>query len=277
MLNAESASMPREISIGLPTGDNGAAICEDGVKHSYSFVKGHYHWAGGNAYSSVGLRGLSESVIRTGDIGMVVDSHTKLGGDSNSGVFSFKSSTFGLVNFDGAVSGPVKKGWYYSLGAYVNLNPTSVNAPGRIFVDNKQIFKAALTKRWQNAELSFIYKLSLSKDSLGGYGEAPFYYNGDGSISEIEGYQLGRSCYFPADDKISYMDLTDGTLKSGNIGKMDDRQIHDILIKGKYNTDSGWELNGFLHGCIAPRNNWVKSVVSGIDTSTEGFLKMARL
>ena len=37
MLNAESASMPREISIGLPTGDNGAAICEDGVKHSYSF------------------------------------------------------------------------------------------------------------------------------------------------------------------------------------------------------------------------------------------------
>lgn len=78
MLNAESASMPREISIGLPTGDNGAAICEDGVKHSYSFVKGHYHWAGGNAYSSVGLRGLSESVIRTGDIGMVVDSYTSL-------------------------------------------------------------------------------------------------------------------------------------------------------------------------------------------------------
>ena len=68
MLNAESASMPREISIGLPTGDNGATICEDGVKHSYSFVKGRYHWAGGNAYSSVGLRGLSESVIKTGDL-----------------------------------------------------------------------------------------------------------------------------------------------------------------------------------------------------------------
>lgn len=113
MLNAESASMPREISIGLPTGDNGAAICEDGVKHSYSFVKGHYHWAGGNAYSSVGLRGLSESVIRTGDIGMVVDSYTKLGGENHAGVFSFKSSTFGLINFDGSVSGPVKKGWYY--------------------------------------------------------------------------------------------------------------------------------------------------------------------
>ena len=273
MLNAESASMPREISIGLPTGDNGAAICEDGVKHSYSFVKGHYHWAGGNSYSSVGLRGLSESVIRTGDIGMVVNSYTKLGGDTHAGAFSFKSSTFGLINFDGSVSGPIKKGWYYSLGAYVNLNPTSVNAPNRMYVDNKQIFKVALSKRWADASFDIIYKLSFSKDNLGGYAEAPFYYNGDGSISEIEGYKLGRSCYFPADDKITYMDLTTGAIKNGNIGKMDDRQIHDILLKGKVKTDSGWDLNAFLHGCIAPKNNWVKSVVSGIDTSTDGFLK----
>lgn len=273
MLNAESASMPREISIGLPTGDNGAAICEDGVKHSYSFVKGHYHWAGGNAYSSVGLRGLSESVIRTGDIGMVVDSYTKLGVENHAGVFSFKSSTFGLINFDGSVSGPIKKGWHYSLGVYVNLNPTSVNAPGRTFVDNKQIFKAALSRRWENASFDIIYKLSFSKDNLGGYGEAPFYYNGDGSISEIEGYKLGRSCYFPANDDITYMDLNTGDIKTGDIGKMDDRQIHDILFKGKYKTDSGWDLTGFLHGCVAPKNNWVKSVVSGIDVSTDGFLK----
>ena len=122
MLNAESASMPREISIGLPTGDNGAAICEDGVKHSYSFVKGFYHWAGGNAYSTVGLRGLSESVIKTGDIGMVVDSHTKLGGDKHAGVFSVKSSTFGLINFDGIVHGPLNnKGLYYSFNSSVKL------------------------------------------------------------------------------------------------------------------------------------------------------------
>lgn len=273
MLNAESASMPREISIGLPTGDNGAAICEDGVKHSYSFVKGFYHWAGGNSYSSVGLRGLSESVIRTGDIGMVVDSYTRLGGDTHAGVLSIKSSTFGLINFDGAVSGPINNGWYYSLGAYVNLNPTSVNAPGRLFVDNKQIFKAALSKRWANASIDAIYKFSLSKDSLGGYAEAPFYYNGDGSISTLDGYKLGRSCYFPADDKIEYMDLATGALKKGNIGKMDDRQIHDILLKGKLQTDNGWNLNGFLHGCISPKNNWVKSVVSGIDVAVDGKLK----
>ena len=272
MLNAESASMPREISIGLPTGDNGAAICEDGMKHSYSFVKGYYHWAGGNSYSSVGLRGLSESVIKTGDIGIVVDSHTKFGGDKHAGTFTLKSSTFGLINFDGSASGPLSKGWYYSLGAFVNLDPTSVNAPGRTFVDNRQIFKAALSKRWANADFNIIYKFSLSKDNLGGYGEAPFYYNGDGSITAIDGYKFGRSCYFPANDHITYMDLTDGSMKSGNLGKMDDRQIHDITLKGKWTDESGWMLKGSLHGCFSPRNNWVKSVVSGIGESTDGKL-----
>lgn len=272
MLNAESASMPREISIGLPTGDNGAAICEDGMKHSYSFIKGFYHWAGGNSYSSVGLRGLSESVIRTGDIGMVVDSHTRLGGDRHAGIFTIKSSTFGLINFDGSACGPLGKGWHYSLGAYVNLDPTSVNAPGRTFVDDRKIFKVALSKRWENADFDIIYKLSFSKDNLGGYGEAPFIYGGDGSVSSLKGYEIGRSCYFPADDEITWTDLEDGSLKRGNIGRMDDRRIHDILLKGRYADDSGWVFTGSLHGCFAPRNDWVKSVVSGIDTSVDGRL-----
>ena len=64
MLNAEAASVPRDISIGLPTSDGGASICEDGVKHSYSFVKGRYHWAGGNSYENVRLRSLAESIIK---------------------------------------------------------------------------------------------------------------------------------------------------------------------------------------------------------------------
>ena len=273
MLNAESASVPRDISIGLPTSDGGASICEDGIKHSYSFVKGRYHWAGGNSYSSSKLRSLAESIIKTGDIGIVLESTTKTGGDKLEGAVSFKTSTFGQINFDGAISGPIRKGWYYSVGAFVNLDPTSVNAPGRTFVDNRQIFKAALTKRWSNAEFNVFYKLSLSKDNLGGYSEAPFIYNGDGSVSSLPGYVIGRSCYFPANDHITYKDLMTGEMKSGNMGKMDDRQIHDIIVKGKYAHDSGWLFKGTLHGCISPKNNWAKSVLSGIDRSENGLLK----
>ena len=273
MLNAESASVPRDISIGLPTSDSGASIVEDGVKHSYSFVKGRYHWAGGNAYSSAKLRSLAESIIKTGDIGIVLESTTKTGGDRLEGAFSFKTSTFGQINLDAAVSGPIRKGWYYSVGAFVNLDPTSVNAPGRVFVDNRQIFKAAITKRWTNAEFNIFYKFSLSKDNLGGYSEAPFIYNGDGSVSAIKGYKIGRSCYFPADDHITYMDLMTGEIKKGNMGKMDDRRVHDIVLKGVFNTSSGWLLKGTLHGCLAPENRWAKSVLSGIDKAEGGFLK----
>lgn len=273
MLNAETASVPRDISIGLPTSDGGASICEDGVKHSYSFVKGRYHWAGGNSYETVRLRSLAESIIKTGDIGIVVESISKTGGDRVEGAFSFKTSTFGQINFDGCVSGPIRKGWYYAVGAYLNLDPTSVNAPGKAFVDNKQIFKASVTRRWAAAELSVFYKFSLNKDSLGGYGEAPFIYNGDGSVSALDGYRIGRSCYFPADDHITYMDLMTGQMKTGRMGKMDDRQVHDIIVKGKYAHDSGWLFKGSLHGCISPRDNWAKSVLSGIDVAEGGLLK----
>ncbi len=273
MLNAETASVPRDISIGLPTSDGGASICEDGVKHSYSFVKGRYHWAGGNSYETVRLRSLAESIIKTGDIGIVVESISKTGGDRVEGAFSFKTSTFGQINFDGCVSGPISKGWYYAVGAYLNLDPTSVNAPGRAFVDNKQIFKLSLTRRWSAAELSVFYKFGLNKDSLGGYGEAPFIYNGDGSVSALDGYRIGRSCYFPADDHITYMDLMTGQMKAGRMGKMDDRQVHDIIVKGKYVHDSGWLFKGTLHGCISPKDNWAKSVLSGIDLAEGGLLK----
>ena len=273
MLNAEAASVPRDISIGLPTSDGGASICEDGIKHSYSFVKGRYHWAGGNAYESAKLRSLAESIIKTGDIGIVLESTTKTGGDKFEGAFSYKTSTFGQVNFDAAISGPISNGWYYSLGAFVNMDPTSVNATNRMFVDNRQIIKAALTKRTSNAVFNVFYKFSRSKDSLGGYAEAPFVYNGDGSVSALPGYKIGTSCYFPSDDHITYKDLWSGEMKTGNLGNMDDRLVHDIILKGQYILDSGWLLKGTLHGCYSPKDNWVKSVLSGIEDAENGYLK----
>ena len=269
MLHAETADAPREISIGLPT-DDSASVCEDGLKHGYTFIKGRTHWAGGNAYSSVGLRGLSECIIKTGDIGIVVDSHTKVGSDKLEGAVSAKTSSFGLINIDAAISGPIKKGWYYSIGTYLNFNPTSVNAPGRQYVDNKQIIKMAISKRWSNADINFLYKQSRSKDSMGGYSDAPFYYVGDGSVKALDGFKLGSSCYFPADDHIKYLDLVDGSVKTGNIGKMDERYIHDVMVKGKYLTDTDWELSGIIRGTFSPNNDWVQTTISGIDEAVDG-------
>lgn len=41
LLNAESASVPREINIGLPDSGNGAIIYIDGTKHAQGILKGY--------------------------------------------------------------------------------------------------------------------------------------------------------------------------------------------------------------------------------------------
>ena len=72
-----------------------------------------------------------DAAITYGEICVLMDSRTRLGGDEFSGAVTIGSSTNGLIRFDGAVGGPVKNapGWYYSFGAYINNDPTNVNAP----------------------------------------------------------------------------------------------------------------------------------------------------
>ena len=155
MLNAESATAPREINIGLPESGSGAIVYVDGMKHAHGLPRSQFHWSGGNAYHRNGSIGLMEAVITTGEIGVLMDSRTRMGGDVLSGAFTLGSSTNGLVRFDGALNGAINsdKGLYFSLGAYINNDPTNVNAPNRPFVDQKQIYHIALTKKWAKTTL----------------------------------------------------------------------------------------------------------------------------
>jgi hypothetical protein len=93
MLNAESATIPREINIGLPESGTGAIVYVDGMKHASGLPRAHFHWAGGNAYESIKTMNIIESLIYTGEIGIVVDSKTKMGGELLSGRFTAGTST----------------------------------------------------------------------------------------------------------------------------------------------------------------------------------------
>ena len=64
--NASSASVPREIPIGLPESGTGSSIVEDGLILTHAIVRDYFHWAGGNSYSTIRMMGLTESIIRTG-------------------------------------------------------------------------------------------------------------------------------------------------------------------------------------------------------------------
>ncbi len=268
MLNAESATVPREINIGLPDGGTGAIVYIDGAKHAHGLPRSQFHWSGGNAYRPQSSISLMEAVITSGEIGILVDSRTRMGTDEFTGAFTVGTSTNGLIRFDGAVSGAVKgaDGWYYSLGAYVNNDPTNVNAPGRPFVDQKQIYHAAISRRWKNTSLDALYRFSYSRDNLdNGYGFAPFVYNGDGTVSAFDGFRIGRDCYMPEDDAVSYMDIRDGRIRYGSLSNMDERFLHDISLMLDHDHVSGWKLGANIHVMYMQPSRYVKLGLAGID------------
>lgn len=273
MLNAESATEPREINIGLPENSGGAVVYVDGLKHGHGMPRGQYHWSGGNAYQKNGSIGLMEAVITTGEIGVILDSRTRMGSDKTMGIFTLGTSTNGLIRFDGALNGALneKKGLYYSLGAYLNNDPTNVNAPNRHFVDQKQIYHFALTKRWERTELNALYRFSLSNDGIdGSYSKAPFVYNGDGTISLFNGFRIGQDCYFPEDDAVAYMDVTTGKMRYGSLSNMDRRLIHDVSLNLSHKHVSGWTLGADFHALYMPTTRSVVSSLAGIDMVTSG-------
>lgn len=276
MLNAESATAPREINIGLPESGTGAIVYVDGMKHAHGLPRSQFHWSGGNAYEPNGSIGLMEAVITTGEIGVLMDSRTRMGGDRMSGAFTLGSSTNGLVRFDGALRGAInpQKGLYFSLGAYVNNDPTNVKAPNRPFVDQKQIYHIALTKRWDRTVLDALYRFSICGDNVdGGYSVAPFIYNGDGTIAPFNGFRLGRDCYFPADDAVSYMDIRNGSLRHASLSNMDNIYIHDFNLRLIHEHKSGWNLGSHLHVMYMQPSHYVKMSLAGIDnvTADKGF------
>lgn len=276
LLNAESASTPREINIGLPESGGGAKVYVDGMAHGISLPRSQYHWAGGHMFVPKGSISLMDAVITAGEISVLLDSRTRLGGDEFSGAFTIGSSTNGLIRFDGAVSGPVKNapGWYFSIGAYVNNDPTNVNAPNRPFVDKKQMYNVALSRRWGKSTLDATYRFSVCNDNIdGGYSFAPFVYNGDGTISPFGNFRLGQDCYFTADDAVRYMEVRDGSIKHASLGNMDHRYLHDFSIMFNHKHDSGWNLDSKLHVLYMQPSQSAKITLAGIDnvTDAKGF------
>ena len=274
LLNAESASTPREINIGLPESGGGAKVYVDGMAHGVSLPRSQYHWAGAHMFRSNGSIGLMEAVITAGDISVLLDSRTRIGGDRISGDFTIGSSTNGLIRFDGAVDGPVKNsdGLYFSIGAYINNDPTNVNAPNRRFVDQKQMFGFAMRKAWKHSILDASYRFSVCNDNIdGGYSFAPFVYNGDGMISALNGFRLGKDCYFTADDAVSYMEVRNGRMIHSSLGNMDHRYLHDFSVLFNHKHHNGWDLDAKLHVLYMQPSQSAKIGLAGIDNVTTGF------
>lgn len=248
MLNASDASKPREVNIGLPSTIGGTEIFEDGLPVSYYFWPhlAYTSWRGGNSYGKTGLMSLSESALLNGNVGYTVSSETKLGNDTPETHFGYTLNHFGAQKFDLNVSGKIAKGWHFSIGAFQNFDPGSNKLDYAKYQDRTQIYKGALTHRWNEGkgEISLLLKHASNVTATDSYG--PFIYAGDGSVKLLDGFDLGHDSYMPSDGLISYQDVLTGDTITRSLYDMGYTHNNEIGLLGKYRFDNGGTLRFML-------------------------------
>lgn len=242
MLNAASANGPREIQIGLPSAD--VNVLENGIPVTYATNPHSVNslWRADASLSHVGLLKISETAITTGNIGYAVNSFTQLGGKGFHGTLNYKTNHFGMQEISFNANGDIAKDWFYSGSIYQDFDPGTFKIKSTPFQDRTQIYKFALTKRYNDnrGELTAIYHYSNSHPVyMYATQSAPFIYVGDGSVKELGDFSLGTTSYLPVDNEMVYRDMRTGELKKTNLYDAVQNKGSEFVLMNNYTWDNG--------------------------------------
>ena len=242
MLNAASANGPREIQIGLPSAD--VNVLENGIPVTYATNPHSVNslWRADASLSHVGLLKISETAITTGNIGYAVNSFTQLGEKGFHGTLNYKTNHFGMQEVSLNLNGSLAKDWFYSGSIYQDFDPGTFKIKSTPFQDRTQIYKFALTKKYNDnrGELTAIYHYSNSHPVYNyATQSAPFVYVGDGSVREFGDFALGTTSYLPVDNEMVYRDMRTGELKKTNLYDASQNRGSEFTLMNNYTWDNG--------------------------------------
>ena len=242
MLNAASANGPREIQIGLPSAD--VNVLENGIPVTYATNPHSVNslWRADASLSHVGLLKISETAITTGNIGYAVNSFTQLGEKGFHGTLNYKTNHFGMQEVSLNLNGSLAKDWFYSGSMYQDFDPGTFKIKSTPFQDRTQIYKFALTKKYNDnrGELTAIYHYSNSHPVYNyATQSAPFVYVGDGSVREFGDFALGTTSYLPVDNEMVYRDMRTGELKKTNLYDASQNRGSEFTLMNNYTWDNG--------------------------------------
>ena len=229
MLNAKDATEPRQVEIGLPM--SYTAVTVDGVPAVYYYWPNttSNHWRGEQLLAGQGLQNISTTAIKFGEIGYGVDSYMERGGEKFKGKLKYQTNIYGAQNFDLNLSGKLAKKTYFTLSAYQNFDPGSMDLKFTNFIDRAQFYTAGLTHLFNNdrGRISVFYKYNITHPltTLANY--APFTYDGDGKVSELKGFRMGRDSYLPVDGMMQYRDVKTGELVTDNLYDIIKTRTHE--------------------------------------------------
>ena len=258
MLNASSANGPREIQIGLPSAD--VNVLENGLPVTYATNPHSVNttWRSDASLSHVGLLKIAETAITTGNIGYAVNSFTNLGEDGFHGTLNYKTNHFGLNEISLNINGGLKNGWYYSGSIYQDFDPGTFKLKSTPFQDRTQIYKGAITKKYNGNRGSFtaMYKYANSHPVYTyATQSAPFIYVGDGSVKEYGRFKLGTTSYLPVDNNMTYVDMKTGKVCSTDLYDAIENRSSELSLMNTYSWDNGltWNIVGHYdhaHGAL---------------------------
>ena len=139
-------------------------------------------------------------------------------------------------------NGDIAKDWFYSGSIYQDFDPGTFKIKSTPFQDRTQIYKFALTKRYNDnrGELTAIYHYSNSHPVyMYATQSAPFIYVGDGSVKELGDFSLGTTSYLPVDNEMVYRDMRTGELKKTNLYDAVQNKGSEFVLMNNYTWDNG--------------------------------------
>ncbi len=245
MLNAANNSGPRDVNIGLPASVGGITILENDLPVVYFFWPElpNKTWRPSASLKNVGLLKMEDLASTVGDLGFAVNSYTQNGTKDFHVKGKLAGSNFGWFQGDVNVSGPISKnGWSYSAGAFVNFDPSTYDMGFNKYVDQTKIFRAGITKYFNNnrGEFNAYYKYA---DSYLNTNFAVFEYGPNGEASEIDGFKIGNDSYIVRDGKVRLKDVRSGDYYWAEFdGKDNTNTSHTFDVFGNYKLNNGWNF-----------------------------------
>lgn len=255
MLNAKDATGPRQVEIGLPM--SYTAVSVDGFPAVYYYWPNttSNHWRGEQLLARQGLQNIATTAIKFGEIGYGVDSYMERGGEKFKGKLKYQTNTFGAQNFDLNLSGKLAKKTYFTLSTYQNFDPGSMNLKFTNYIDRAQFYTAGLTHLFNDdrGRFSVFYKYNETHPLTALANYAPFTYDGDGKVSELKNFRMGRDSYLPVDGMMQYRDVKTGKLVTDNLYDIIKTRTHEatalldydlgnnlsLAVKGKFSHSKG--------------------------------------
>ena len=271
LMNASSATQPRQISLGLPISGY-AYIFEDGLPVSYYNyqVYPYKSWHNGVSHESVRTMGPQDMVLKYGVITYSVDSKSKLAGDRLEGKMNYSFNHFGRHTVDANIYTPLGKGWGISVGTYQNFDPGSNHLDMIRLQESAHFYKAALSKSWNEGrgKAGLVYQYSRFFEINENYG--PFIFVGDGSVREYDGFKLGIDQYRPPNSTMKYLDVETGKMMEQDIDDANTSNVHHVNFVMDYLWDNGLKLSvhsKFKHGHSFRSNGAVMGVSDALTGS----------